>query len=301
MLTKISIIGLGFVGNSILESFKLKNVNIVGYYDKFKNGGIGKLDDCLDSEFLFMALPTQYDHELGKYNKSAIFETCEYLKEKKYNGVIVIKSTVEPESIFLLEEKFPSLQFIHNPEFLTARTAFEDFHNQDHIVIGKGKNCKEEDAIKLKIFYKHYYPDAEISMCSSIESESMKIFVNCFYSVKIQFFNELYLLCKKNGSDYEIVKDLMLKNNWINPMHTTIPGPDGKLSYGGLCFPKDTNALLKYMQRNNNPSEVLKATINERNKMRDDHDNCSHTNKKKLSFIDNIVKNIKDSFNKIFS
>ena len=36
----------------------------------------------------------------------------------------------------------------------------------------------------------------------------------------------------------------------INNMHTNIPGPDGQISYGGLCFPKDTNALLKYMIKN---------------------------------------------------
>ncbi len=39
--------------------------------------------------------------------------------------------------------------------------------------------------------------------------------------------------------------DLMLKNNWINPMHTKVPGNDGQLSYGGKCFPKDTKALVK--------------------------------------------------------
>ena len=55
--------------------------------------------------------------------------------------------------------------------------------------------------------------------------------------------------------------DMMIKNNWINPMHTTIPGPDGQISYGGLCFPKDTNALLKYMEKMNTPHEVLEGTI----------------------------------------
>ena len=65
----------------------------------------------------------------------------------------------------------------------------------------------------------------------------------------------------------------MLKNKWINPMHTDIPGPDGKLSYGGYCFPKDTNALLNHMKRENTPSMVLEATVLERNIMRDDNVN----------------------------
>ena len=64
---------------------------------------------------------------------------------------------------------------------------------------------------------------------------------------------------------------MMLKNDWINPMHTVVPGTDGKLSYGGYCFPKDTNALLEFMKKNNSPSEVLEATISERNKMREEN------------------------------
>jgi UDPglucose 6-dehydrogenase len=103
----------------------------------------------------------------------------------------------------------------------------------------------------------------------------MKIFCNCFYSVKIQFFNELYATCQKNGSDYNKVREMMLKNKWIHPMHTTVPGPDGNLSYGGLCFPKDTNALNHYMIRNGIPNKVLNATIEERNEMREDKDNCA--------------------------
>ena len=67
---------------------------------------------------------------------------------------------------------------------------------------------------------------------------------------------------------------MMLKNGWINPMHTNVPGPDGQLSYGGLCFPKDTNALNEFMKRNDIPHRVLDATIGERNEMRDDKDNC---------------------------
>ena len=65
----------------------------------------------------------------------------------------------------------------------------------------------------------------------------------------------------------------MLKNNWINPMHTKVPGPDGELSYGGACFPKDTNALLNLMKFNNTSSSVLESTINERNIMRNDNVN----------------------------
>ncbi len=275
----IGIIGLGFVGSAMRKSFEEKGVEDIRAYDKFKDGGIGSFKECLDTEILFLALPTPFDEYKAEYCKDAIHEVCQQLEDNKYNGVIVIKSTVEPETTKKLSAKYQNLRFIHNPEFLTARTAYEDFHNQEHIVLGKGDNATDEDLIKLKKFYHIFYPTAEISLCDSNESECMKIFCNCFYSVKIQFFNEMYLLSKNIGSDYNNIRNMMLKNGWINPMHTQVPGTDGRLSYGGLCFPKDSNALLHSMKDNDIPHKVLEATIEERNEMRDDHDNCKRKTK----------------------
>lgn len=270
---KLSIIGLGFVGNAIYtslikNSFSLDNNLFV--YDKFKNGGVGSLEACLNTDIMFLALPTLYNDELKHYDTVAIKETCAILNQKQYNGTIIIKSTVEPETTELLATEYSNLHFIHNPEFLTARTACEDFHNQSHIVLGKTNNLPQDKLDIVKNFYSTHYPKAEISICSSTESESMKIFCNSFYSVKVQFFTELYLLCNKNGSSYDTIKNLMIKNNWINPMHTVIPGPDGQVSYGGACFPKDTNALNQYMTQYNTPHKVLDATIIERNELRND-------------------------------
>jgi UDPglucose 6-dehydrogenase len=273
----ISVIGLGFVGGSMKKSFEIKGESVIGY-DKFKEN-TDSFEDCLKSDIAFLALPTIYDEDKMTYDKSAIHEVCSDLEKNNYHGIVVIKSTVEPTTTDELAKKY-NLKLVHNPEFLTAATAFEDFHNQTHIVLGKSKNVKDEEIDVLENFYKKNYPDAEISRCTCTESESMKSFVNCFYSVKIQFFNELYLLCQKMGCNYDNVKNLMLKNKWINPMHTDVPGPDGKLSYGGYCFPKDTNALAEHMKREGVTCKVLEATIQERNEMRDDNINVKLKNEK---------------------
>jgi nucleotide sugar dehydrogenase len=262
------IIGLGFVGGAISKSFQEKNVKIVGY-DKYKNGGIGNFTDTLKCNMIYLCLPTLFQPEINQYDKSAIHEVLQKLQENNYKGLIILKSTVEPETTQKLSEQYSSLKLIHNPEFLTARTAYHDFHHQTHIVLGKGSNCNDEDISIVKKFYEKYYPKAEISVCTSLESESMKIFCNSFYASKIQLFNEYYLLCQSNGSNFDTIRNLMLKNNWINEMHTYIPGPDGNLSYGGACFPKDTNALCQYMKNQNTPYQVIDHVISERNSMRD--------------------------------
>ena len=100
----------------------------------------------------------------------------------------------------------------------------------------------------------------------------MKLFCNNFYAAKVQIFNEFYLLCEKVGIEFEIVKSMMLKNDWINPMHTSVPGPDGKLSYGGMCFPKDVSSLNEFMKEQDTPNAVLEAVMLERNIMRNDEE-----------------------------
>lgn len=269
----ISIIGLGFVGSAMYSSFTKKSINNLIIYDKYKNGGIGLLESCLKADIIFLALPTLFNNLTKQYDKEPIYETCDYLEKNSFSGVVVIKSTVEPETTNLLSKKYHTLHFIHNPEFLTARTAEEDFHNQKHIVLGKGITCPTDKFTNVRKFYLENYPDAEISECTALESESMKIYLNSFYAMKIQFFTELYLLCEKNNSNFQTIKTMMLKNNWINPAHTNIPGPDGSISYGGLCFPKDTMALNEYMKKYNSPNKLLSSTIEERNSIRNDYDN----------------------------
>ena len=265
---KIGVIGIGIVGGAVHKSFINKCYDkdiVIVSYDKFKQ--IGSFDDVIDTDIVFLCLPTLYDHELSSYDKSSIHEISSQLSETNYKGLVVIKSTVEPTTSQQIADTY-NLSVVHNPEFLTAKTAYEDFHEQKHIVIGFTNQVQNEHNNNLVNFYKTFYPDAEISLCTSTESEAIKIFCNNFYSVKIQFFNELYLLCQKLNINYNLVKDTMLKNGWINPMHTLVPGTDGKLGYGGMCFPKDTNALLSFMKLVESPHAILEAAIKECSSLR---------------------------------
>lgn len=261
---KIGIAGIGVVGGAILKSFQEHNIDVVAY-DKFKN--VGNPELLLGTDIVFLCLPTLYDDMLQAYDKSSLHEVCNFLSINNYPGLVVVKCTVEPTTSQHLADIY-KLNIIHNPEFLTARTAYEDFHNQSHIIIGRTSRATDDHINKLVNFYGSYYPQAQITLCSSTESECTKLFCNCFYAVKVQFFNEIYLLCQKLGVDYNNIRNAMLKNGWINPMHTQVPGTDGKLSYGGMCFPKDTNALLSFMKNLRTPHKVLESTIIERNEMR---------------------------------
>ena len=288
----IGIIGIGILGTALKETFSsskfcnisnISNISNVICYDKYKNIGTNILD-MNGCDIIFLCLPTEYDEYKKEYNKQEIYNVIEELASYKYKGIIIIKSTVEPETTVKLANMYKSLplHIIHNPEFLSAKTATEDFKNQKQIILGiphynpqepkKNTSSNMSKLINyLETFFSICFPLSKISICSSTESESIKLFCNSFYATKVQYFTEIKLLCDKLEIDYNNVKNLMLLNGWINPMHTDIPGHDGQISFGGKCFPKDIKALNQVFKNLEVPNRVLESVITENSIMRDDN------------------------------
>lgn len=284
-MTVVGVIGMGKVGEAVQETLRFLKVNVL-VYDKYKH--VGAFGQMFCADFLFLCLPTPYSSECNTYDICEIVSTLEKLQSMKFNGCVVIKSTLVPGTCECLQKRFVNLKVCHNPEFLTSRTAIRDFQNQKHIVLGKTSLSSIE---RIQEFYSTYFPKACISVCTSTESETMKILCNSFYASKLTLFNEYYLLCQKMGISYTNVVSLMLKNGWINPMHTIVPWTDGTLGFSGACFPKDTQALDKFLQHNGQTSTVLSRVIEknaELRKLNHNHDvassiSCTHSEKKRLS------------------
>ena len=272
-MLNIGIIGIGYVGGAIqtlLEKNKHLYSSII-VHDKYKQ--INTFKDILNTDIIFICLPTPYDESLKNFNMCEIDSVINNLNNFHYKGLIIIKSTILPTYCTITNDIFTNLKLVHNPEFLSAKTAVADFENQTHIVIGYTDYSKESINI-IKNFYEELFSnrinEIMISITDCKVSGLMKLACNSFYATKIQFFTELYLLCEKMNISFHELKELMLKNNWINPQHTNIPGHDHSISFGGACFPKDISALNEYMISNNIPHKVIEATIKERNEMRDD-------------------------------
>jgi len=257
-MMKIGIVGIGFVGNALLKTFNEKHIECLPY-DKYKE--IGSLLDTLKADIIFLCLPTLLGDK--GYNLESFNEILTFYNNNLYKGDIIIKSTCLPTTCSNFQKEYVNLKIYHNPEFLSSATAYEDFNNQKHIVIGGYSE-------KLINLYKKYFPNSEISIMTTNESESLKIFANSFYAVKIQYFNELYDMCKKiDNCNYKTIVKGIIKNGWVSENHTSVPGSDGKLSFGGACFPKDTRALLSFLNDNNIRCEVLKGAVKENKEMRD--------------------------------
>ena len=77
----------------------------------------------------------------------------------------------------------------------------------------------------------------------------VKYFSNIFFAVKVSFANEMKLVCDKIGADWKTALEGFVADGRVGDSHLNVPGPDGKLGFGGSCFPKDINAFISFADK----------------------------------------------------
>jgi UDPglucose 6-dehydrogenase len=169
------------------------------------------------------------------------------------NRVVVIKSTIPPGTTERLNKGCKHIQVIFNPEFLTEANFIDDFKNQDRIIIGGPRPASTK---VRQLFYKAF-PKAHIIKTSSTIAEMVKYTTNCFLSTKVSFANEIKQICDKIDIDYDKVTEYATYDDRLGKSHWSVPGPDGKLGFGGSCFPKDINALIDVCYKLGVPAHTL--------------------------------------------
>ena len=85
---------------------------------------------------------------------------------------------------------------------------------------------------------------------------------NTFFASKVSIMNEFKLLCDKIGANWEDALKGFVSDGRIGDSHLNVPGHDGKLGYGGTCFPKDVNALLFFSKKHDIELNTIKGGWN---------------------------------------
>lgn len=251
-LPKIGIIGLGFVGNAIKESMD-SHCNLV-LVDKNPQKGTHTFNDLTDCEGVFVCVPTPFGND-GKCDTSILEDVLEQLKG--YEGVIISKCTAPPLFYKELNQKYPNL--VHSPEFLTAANAVRDYMSGKFVIIG-GRIKAYMDLAEKIIKYGQIHAE-QIAHCSIEEASLAKYTINSFLATKVTFMNEIYQLANAIGADYNQVSVMVAMDSRIGSSHMVVPGPDGLFGFGGMCFPKDTAALIKYAEELGINLNVLDAAV----------------------------------------
>ncbi len=228
---KIGIIGVGVVGSATLKTFNFLGHEVIGY-DKYKSGYNKNLKEALKCKMLFLCLPTLTIND--KIDMSAFDEFLPNLKD--YIGDVCIKSTVLPGTCKSLSKKH-NLNICHNPEFLTELHAELDSVNPHKIVVGIDKEVNRLTQAFENIYNKFQCPTL---FTNTQTSELVKYACNCELAMQISYANELYDICNDISADYNKIKKAMLLDTRIGRFKTVTK----ERGYGGMCFPKDTKALI---------------------------------------------------------
>lgn len=212
-----------------------------------------------DAEIIFLALPTPPGED-GSADLSYILGVAEQLGKMITDyKVIVDKSTVPvgtAEKVHAAIVKNASCDFdvVSNPEFLREGFAVDDFLKPDRVVIGTSSERAQKVMDQLyKPFVRQGNP---IIFMDEKSAELTKYAANSFLATKITFMNEVANFCELVGADVDKVRIGIGSDERIGKRFL-FPG----IGYGGSCFPKDVQALVKSGRENNFEFEILNAVM----------------------------------------
>lgn len=213
-----------------------------------------------DAEIIFLALPTPPGED-GSADLSYILNVADKLSEiiTTYK-VIVDKSTVPvgtaEQVAAVLEKKLDKSLFdvVSNPEFLREGVAVNDFLKPDRVVIGSNSKKAEEVMVRL---YEPFVRQGNPIITMDLRSAEMtKYAANSYLATRISFMNEIANLCEKVGANVDNVRRGMGSDSRIGKRFL-FPG----VGYGGSCFPKDVQALVKTANANSYDFRILESVM----------------------------------------
>lgn len=284
MKNSIAVIGQGFVGGSLTTVFSERGIDVYAYdkVGKYVKGSLSCHGDLAAgypnsvseligdneggatpnfSNIYFICVPTPM-FEDGSPDLSVVESVLEEMASIPGERIAVVKSTVPPGSTEFWNKKYKStgLHIIFNPEFLSERSALEDMRKQQRIILG-GENPWIDS---VKMIYRMAFAETPIIKTTSTTAETIKYLFNTFFAVKVAYANEMFQICEALANtgldvDYDKVIEYATYDKRLGESHWNVPGPDGYKGYGGHCFPKDVNAMIKVAESLGIDAKILKS------------------------------------------
>ena len=259
---KIGIVGYGFVGKAVDYGFKRDIEKII--IDPKLDTSISNLKSH-NPEFIFICVPTPMNSD-GDQDSSIIEKVLTEINKDYSESVVIVKSTVLPSIIEKLSKSHK--HFVYNPEFLREKTANEDFVNAGSLILGG----ESDDLKRVAELYSNHSDCkiVEVHETDVISASLVKYSINTFLASKVIFFNQLYDIYQALTPDIKWDEFITMINSdkRIGESHMDVPGHDGRLGFGGACFPKDTTALLSLSKDIGKEFSLLKEVIRINNNIR---------------------------------
>ncbi|MBS1532704.1 MAG: UDP-glucose/GDP-mannose dehydrogenase family protein [Bacteroidetes bacterium] len=212
-----------------------------------------------EAKIIFMALPTPPGGDGAadlSYVLGAAADIAKIITEYK---VIVTKSTVPvgtADKVTHVMKQHTNVEFavVSNPEFLREGVAVDDFMKPDRVVIG----TMDERARKLmgELYAPYVRQGNPIIYMDERSSELTKYAANSFLATKISFMNEIANVCEIVGADVDMVRRGIGADDRIGKRFLF-----AGIGYGGSCFPKDVQALVRSSEDIDYDFKILNSVI----------------------------------------
>lgn len=224
-------------------------------------------DGIRDAQVIFLALPTPPGAD-GAADLSFVLKVAEQLGHLLTNyKVIVDKSTVPvgtADKVKAAIARNCKVEFdvVSNPEFLREGVAVDDFMKPDRVVIGASSDKARK--IMGELYAPFVRQGNPVIYMDEKSAELTKYAANSFLATKISFMNEIAILCEKLGADVDMVRKGIGSDDRIG-RRFLFPG----IGYGGSCFPKDVQALVRSSSEVGYDFKILNAVmdVNEKQKL----------------------------------
>lgn len=254
----LGIAGFGFVGQAVFSSIRKPLLPII--YDP----PLGLNGDLTECDVIFCCLPTpstKTGQDLSIYEEFFdVFLKAHAVKFTETSPLFVIKSTILPERLKELSKKY-QVKVVANPEFLNQNSAIDDFRHQRVVVLGgRADLCRRAITAYEEWFFLPGNPRFEL--CSIEEAYQLKYIHNIYHAYKVLFWNYVYEITGNHRKIFNMYSKVTGKTNEMEKICA-----DGKLGFGGKCFPKDTKAFHEEYNH-----ELTEFILNYNKKLRGEED-----------------------------
>jgi UDPglucose 6-dehydrogenase len=210
-----------------------------------------------DATVIFIAVGTPQGED-GSADLQYVLQVARDVA-KAMNGykVIVDKSTVPVGTSEKVREAIRQgtthpFSVVSNPEFMKQGAAIDDFMKPDRVVIGAEDERARE--IMLELYAPFTRSGAPIMLMDCASAELTKYAANAMLATRVSFMNEVANVCELVGADVDEVRRAIGSDKRIG-MSFLFPG----VGYGGSCFPKDVQAMIRFASDRKYDFRILHA------------------------------------------
>jgi len=265
---KIGIVGIGVVGKANVAGFEELEHTVYQHDIKFNT----TINDVSQSDIVFICVPTPQAQD-GSCDTSIIHSVIDQLVQINYQGIVAIRSTVVPGFTQQLIDTYKDLTICFVPEFLRERCAEEDFiENNKLLVVGT-----HDTRVYNKIVEAHGSLPENIQQLTPTESEILKYYNNVYAALRVVFANTMFELCNKLDCNYTAIKDAYIKTGKAIDLYLDVNSD--LRGYGGMCLPKDTQALAVLLKTLDLDFDLITSIHNDNNKIKQTVFNGMRNNK----------------------